>query len=247
MLKVCVNGARLPAEHDRLSADPAAVGEEARGAVAAGADAVHVHPKSADGSDSLVGGDVDRFVAALRSACPGTEIGVTTGAWATADVSERLATIESWTLLPDFASVNWHEAGADDVAELLIARGIGVEAGIWDSAGLAAWSVSRFRGRCLRVLVEIQPDVALESVEPMAAALIAGVREQVPEARILLHGEGSVTWPAYDLAAEWGLDSRIGLEDTLTLPDGRVAESNAALVTEALVRRQRFCDEDSRS
>lgn len=34
-------------------------------------------------------------------------------------------------MLPDFASVNWHEDGADEVAAALLEIGVGVEAGLW--------------------------------------------------------------------------------------------------------------------
>ncbi|MCZ9344484.1 3-keto-5-aminohexanoate cleavage protein, partial [Streptomyces sp. TRM76130] len=42
-------------------------------------------------------------------------------------------------------------------------------------------------------------------------------------------------------AAECGLDTRIGIEDTLILPDGVPAEGNAPLVTAAreILRRSR--------
>ena len=39
-----------------------------------------------------------------------------------------------------------------------------------------------------------------------------------------------------DAAVARGRDIRIGLEDVLTLPDGRPAPDNAALVTEAALR-----------
>jgi hypothetical protein len=32
---------------------------------------------------------------------------------------------------PDFASDDWHETGASELAEELLRRGIGVEAGLW--------------------------------------------------------------------------------------------------------------------
>ena len=58
---------------------------------------------------------------------------------------------------------------------------------------------------------------------------------------VLLHGEGSSCWPAFQLAVRTGLDIRIGLEDTLQLPDGSPAPANAALVAAAarLVDEQR--------
>lgn len=58
----------------------------------------------------------------------------------------------------------------------------------------------------------------------------AGIESRVP---MLLHGEGSSTWPALRCAGAWGLATRIGLEDVLTLPDGSSAPDNAALVRAA--------------
>lgn len=235
LLQVCVNGARDIAEHPWLVADPFVIAEDAARSVTAGAQAIHVHPKDAGGNDSLGSDDVARWVQEVRSACPGVPVGVTTGAWTEPDVERRLAAIDGWSELPDFASVNWHEAGADRVAELLLSRGVGVEAGIWDASGLEAWRVSPVRGDCLRVLIEL-PDEAAEVVRDHAEGLIAHVRLEESGIPILLHGEERSAWPAFDLAVELGHDSRIGLEDVLTLPDGRRAPTNAALVREAVAR-----------
>lgn len=232
LLQACINGARPATEHPALSADATLSAADAARAVAAGANEIHVHPKDAAGHDSLAAADVEQWLRALRAACPDVPIGVTTGAWIERDVERRLAAIEGWTELPDFASVNWHEAGADDVAELLLSRGIGVEAGIWDATGLEAWSQSPARSRCMRVLIEL-PDEAAEVVRRHAEGLIAHVRLDEPSIPILLHGELRSAWPAFTLAVELQLDSRIGLEDTLSLPDGRTAPDNAALVRTA--------------
>lgn len=235
LLQVCANGARDVAQHLWLSVDATIVAEDASGAVAAGARAVHVHPKDASGDDSLAADDVARWLRAMRSACPGVPVGVTTGGWAERDVERRLEAIAEWTELPDFASVNWHEAGADEVAALLRSRGIEVEAGIWDAGGLEAWRISPVRDQCLRVLVEL-PDEAADVVREHAEGLIAHIAAEETGIPILLHGEDASAWPAFDLAVELGLDTRIGLEDVLTLPDGRPAPTNAALVRAALAR-----------
>lgn len=238
ILQACVNGARDVAEHPWLSADETVVAQDAAAAVDAGAAEIHVHAKDAAGRDSLAPEDVRRWLGAVRAAAPGVLVGVTTGAWAEPDVSRRLEAIEGWTELPDYASVNWHEAGADEVAAALHRRGIGVEAGIWDAAGLEAWRVSPVRGACLRVLVEL-PAEAADVVRPHAEGLIAHVAREEPDLPILLHGEELSAWPALDLAGELGLDTRIGLEDTLLLPDGTDAPSNAALVRAARARLPR--------
>ena len=46
----------------------------------------------------------------------------------------------------------------------------------------------------------------------------------------LLHGLGHCAWHLVELAAKRGYDTRMGFEDTLRLPDGSLAGSNAELV-----------------
>jgi len=49
----------------------------------------------------------------------------------------------------------------------------------------------------------------------------------------LPHGDGELTWILIEDAVRRGLDTRVGLEDTLYLADGSRARNNAALVTAA--------------
>jgi uncharacterized protein (DUF849 family) len=49
----------------------------------------------------------------------------------------------------------------------------------------------------------------------------------------LLHGFGAAAWAFIELAARRGYDMRVGLEDTLVLPDGTRARDNAELVAMA--------------
>lgn len=232
LLQVCVNGAQDLAEHPALHADADLAAADAARAVAAGAGAIHMHPKDAEGRDSLAPDDVAAWVRAFRASCPQTPLGVTTGAWIEPDVERRIHAIARWTELPDYASVNWHEAGAARVADMLQRKGVRIEAGIWDASGLAVWRDSPVRAECVRVLIEL-PDEAAEVVRDHAEGLIAHVRAEEADIAILLHGQGRSAWPALAVAAELGLESRIGLEDTLVLPDGRPAPDNAALVRTA--------------
>jgi uncharacterized protein (DUF849 family) len=195
----------------------------------AGAAALHVHAKDGNGFDTLAGPSVDDIVVATRLACAGFPIGVTTGAWAVADAADRCAAVLSWNVLPDFASVNWHEEGAERVAATLLDRGIGVEVGLWSVPAAVSWSRSKFAGACFRVLLELPGGLTAAEVEQYAARMLESVRA-VGATDILLHGESESAWPALDLAATWGLSSRIGLEDTLRLPDGSIATGNAQLV-----------------
>jgi len=234
LLKACVNGPRLPAEHAALPVTPAALAADVAAVVAAGAGAVHLHVKDGEGVDTLGHDELAAVLAAVGAAAPGVPIGVTTGAWTIPDPAGRVAAIRSWSTQPDFASVNWHETGADSVAEALLGRGVGVEAGLWHSAAVAAWLGSPYRDRCCRVLIEL-PDgldqVATEAeADRLLAEVRAGVHDRIP---VLMHGEGTSCWPALRLASRRGLDTRIGLEDVLELPDGSPAPDNRSLVVAA--------------
>jgi uncharacterized protein (DUF849 family) len=195
---------------------------------------VHLHVKDADGVDTLAAAELTRVLVAVRRAAA-MPVGVTTGAWTMPDPGERVAAIESWTALPDFASLNWHEDGADEVAAALVDRGVAIEAGLWNAQGVDAWLSSPYRDCCLRVLLELPDGLDDAAVQTEADLLLTQVREGSrgrPAAglSVLLHGEGSSCWPALRQAARLGLDLRIGLEDTLEMPDGSVAPDNAALV-----------------
>jgi uncharacterized protein (DUF849 family) len=203
---------------------------------------VHVHPKDVAGADTLQALAVAAVVQAVRRASPATPLGVMTGAWAAASPGERLQAVRRWQVLPDFASVNWHEAGAADLAVELLARGVGVEAGLWTAQAVDRWNVWPQRGRCLRVLLEVVDD--LPAVEAVAAArrLVRALRPP-PGVPVLLHGEGRSAWPVLAEAVRAGLDVRIGLEDVLLLPNGERATDNAELVAAAreLVNRGAAC------
>ncbi|MFG2055036.1 3-keto-5-aminohexanoate cleavage protein [Micromonospora sp. NPDC048930] len=153
---------------------------------------------------------------------------MSTGAWIAPDPAVRVAAVRAWTVLPDFASVNAHEPGAAAVAAALHERGVMVEVGLWTVAAVEAWL--RWRVPVGRILVEClaeEPDVALADAAAILGALPAGGPP------VLLHGEGAATWPVLTEAVLRGLATRIGLEDTLLLPDGSVASDNTALVAAA--------------
>lgn len=232
--KACLNGARRPAEHPALPVTPAALADDVVQVAAAGAEAVHLHVKDDDGADTLDGRRLEAVLADVRSAAPGLPIGVTTGAWVIPDRHERVEAIRSWTAVPDFASVNWHESGADDVAMALLENGVGVEAGLWHSDGVDAWLGSPHRERCLRVLLELPDGLDAEETALEADRLLRRVRDGAGDGiPVVLHGEGSSCWPALRHALRRGLGVRIGLEDVLVLPDGSTAPDNASLMRAA--------------
>lgn len=227
-LQACLNGARHPADHPRLPVTPAALAEAAVAAVAAGADALHVHVRGDDGAESYAPASVAATLTALRAAVD-VPVGVSTGAWVVADPVVRADLISRWDVRPDFASVNFNEPGAAEVAAVLLARGVGVEAGLWNSDAARALVASGLVDECARLLLE-PIDADLAAAEATLADLLDAVAGVAPGVPRLLHGFGATTWPMLRRAGALGLASRIGLEDTLTLPDGRPASDNAALV-----------------
>ncbi|MFJ8062096.1 3-keto-5-aminohexanoate cleavage protein [Streptomyces sp. NPDC096142] len=244
MVQVCLNGARGPADGWMVPVSPGALADAAVEAVAAGATDVHLHPKTPCGHDTLSPRVLAVTLEAIRARVS-VPIGVTTGAWAEPDPVARAERIRTWTTLPDHASVNWHEPGAEEVATALLDRGVGVEAGIWSGTdGAARFTASPLRTRVLRILAEVTDPAegtaenASEeenTSEATARALLAALTSDHGRP-VLLHGENAGAWPVLRLAARLGLATRIGLEDTLLLPNGERASSNAQLVAEGLAQ-----------
>ena len=232
IIKACLNGSRAPGEHPALPLTPTQLADAASDAVAAGAGALHIHPRRADGSQSFDPPDVAAAVAAVRAACPGVPVGGTTAAWVEPDPARRLALVQAWSIRPDFVSVNFSEDGTEQLCAALLANGIGVEPGLASADDARLLIATGLADRCVRLLIE--PD------EPEIAAALATVRAieallddagiQTPR---LLHGSEATAWPLLDEALRCGYDTRIGLEDTLVLPDGRPARDNAQLVAMA--------------
>lgn len=263
MIQAALNGRRTRTEHPGIPVTPEELAKSAKESIAAGAACIHFHVRGADGKESLDSSDVARALTTIRALVPGTPLGVSTGAWILQDVELRHLTISQWTVLPDFASVNFKETGAVPLAELLLSRGVAVEAGLSDLWGAQAFvannaapesqsliakavlalgfggnaSVAALASRCLRILLEPFEDsseAALENVQRIGTYLDeANVR--IP---CMLHGLNQTAWLLIDEAAARGCDTRVGFEDTLTMPDGSAAPGNGALVAEA-ARRMR--------
>jgi uncharacterized protein (DUF849 family) len=262
LIKAALNGGRTRAEHPAIPITPAELAASAKESVAAGAGAIHFHIRGPDGRESLDPADVAKALNAVRAAVPGTPVGVSTGAWILRDAQLRHEVVSRWKVLPDFASVNFKEEGALPLAELLLCRGIGVEVGLSDVQGTQVFVTSGVQlshqqvvaemmlseadvflptgigSRCLRVLLEpfeTSTEAALKTLDQIEGMLdAAGI--DLPR---VLHGLNETAWDLIDEAAARGYDTRVGFEDILTLPNGKQAPGNAALVTEAYRRMSR--------
>jgi uncharacterized protein (DUF849 family) len=236
MLQACLNGPRPRDEHPAVPLTPDELAADARRAVAAGAAELHVHPRAPSGRDTVEPDLAGATVGAIRSACPGVPLGLTTGLWTTdGDAERRHASVEAWEELPDYVSVNLAEPGSAELCALMAGRGVGVEAGVWNVADA---ELLLERGLSpLRVLVETMDPGAGDPVAAAARIDELLVRGGVTAPQ-LHHGAGADTWAVLDAAIARGRDVRVGLEDTTHMPDGRTARDNAELVAEA-ARRMR--------
>jgi uncharacterized protein (DUF849 family) len=235
IVQACINGARPADYHPRLPLTPQQMADDASACVLAGAAELHLHPR-ANGRESLTA--VDATVLAVRAACPGTLIGVSTGAWIEKDEARTRDCIAGWKELPDYASVNLSEADAPAIMDLLRQRGVGIEAGLATAEDAQRFVALRDPNRVLRILIEIEEQALPAGIE-IVQEIFTILRAAAIRRRILLHGFDASVWPFVDLAAERRWSTRVGLEDGRDLPDGSVAPDNATLVAAAVARFSR--------
>jgi len=229
LLQAALNGNR---EHPALPRTPRQLAIDARATVSAGARSVHFHSYDAQGRETLAAEPCAEALRAVRAACPGVPLSLTTSASIEPDPKKRLLLVASWTELPDLVTANMGEREILELCELFYARGIGIEAGLLSLADARTFVKSGIAPRCVRAMVEPLdpvPTDALAHAEAIERELEAGgVRlEQVH------HGDGIASWAVNQRAAALGHGIRTGLEDTPVLPDGRIASGNEQLVAEA--------------
>lgn len=232
LLQACLNGNRSKAEAAAVPVTAEELADDASAVKAAGAKLLHIHPRSKSGAESLQPDDVAACLTAVRAAVPGMPVGVGTGAWIDPGGRARLDLVRQWEVLPDYASVNLNEEDAPQAMEILLSKGIGIEAGLWTAEDAERFVDLPFTESSLRVLLEMSDDPSMAEREYRAALSVltkAGVT--LP---ILLHGEAQSVWPMVRLAKVEGHDTRVGFEDGLELPDSSAAESNEQIVKAAV-------------
>jgi uncharacterized protein (DUF849 family) len=228
-LQAALNGDSI---HPRVPRTPAAIAEASRAVVNAGAHSVHVHAFDDRGRQTLEGAACARVLRAIRALCPETPISLTTSAAIVVDPAERFRLIEAWEEMPDLVTANQGEPGIHELCEFLLARGVGIEAGLLCSEDARAFVRSGLARRCRRVLIEpldADPDVAVQHASEMEDIVVsAGISlEQVH------HGYGIACWAVNRHGLDRGHGIRTGLEDITFLPDGSDALDNADLVAAA--------------
>jgi uncharacterized protein (DUF849 family) len=239
LIKAAINGGRTRNDHAAAPVSPTELAADVVECLKAGAGAIHLHVRSSSDDsekESLDKEDIERTIRSVLAVAPKERIGISTGAWILPHPA-RLEAAKNWRLLPGFASVNFGEDGSVELAKLLLSRGVAVEAGLCDADAAQIFLRSGLATSCLRVLLEPQEQEmksAIETVNAMENVL----NSEAADLSLLLHGTEATAWQMMDEAIARGHDVRIGLEDTLVMPDGRMAKDNVELVTEA-VRRVR--------
>ncbi len=230
IIQACLNGARPNNYHAALPVTVDEIVEASVKAVQAGAAELHVHPRNKQGKESLAA--IDETVSALRNACPGTFVGVSTGDWIEQDPSRTLKCIEEWQVLPDYASVNLSEEDAPAVMDLLYWKGVGIEAGLATLDDAERFLVTPGFDRVLRILIEIEEQDITKAdkiADDICSVLAAsGLRKPV-----LLHGFDDTLWHFVRRARKEKFSTRVGLEDGNQMPDGSLARDNASMVLAA--------------
>ena len=230
LLKACLNGDRMRADHASIPLTPDDLARDAKAVVAAGAQALHVHPRDTSGRQTLGPRRCAATLTAIRAAVPDVPLGFTTIATIEPDPKRRVTLLRKWTDKPDFVSVNWHEEGAASLAAACVELGIGIEAGIWTVDDARRFVDFGFAPHCLRALVEPVEQRSADALSTAAAIVDVLAPTGLP---LVVHGHERSAWPVLRWAVAYGHGIRIGLEDTLTLEGGRVAKDNAELVSAA--------------
>lgn len=228
-LQAALNGDR---QHPKVPRSPDDLAQDTKRVVEYGARSVHVHAFDSKGAETLEGDACASVLRAIRREGLNIPISLTTSAAIEPDAAMRLMKVKSWVDLPDLVTANQGEVGIVELSEYLMAQGVGIEAGLLtadDARKFAQWPG---RNRCVRVLIEPLDPEPEEAVRH-AAEMERIVREAGVTLEQVHHGYGIASWAVNRRALSFGHGIRTGLEDTPVLPDGEVADDNAALIRAA--------------
>jgi uncharacterized protein (DUF849 family) len=248
-----------PKQHP-VPVTPAQMAAEARDAFNAGAAIMHVHLRNQeDGFGHLPSWDPDVAAAvcdAIRAACPGVVINLTTGVIGK-DISGPLACIRrvrpeiaacnagslNYLKLKDNGSWAWPPmvfdnpvAKIEQFLEVMAECGVHPEFECFD-VGIVRSVAMYVKAGMLRPEMgrpEVNLVMGVASGMPCDAELLALLPRYMPQGAVwqsTLIGRAEV-WPVHQKTAELGGMLRSGLEDTFYLPDGTRAAGNGALIAE---------------
>lgn len=258
-----LNGVLTDPTRFSIPVTPEEMAQSAKGAFEAGASIMHVHFRNQEeGMGRFPSWDPDIAASicdAIRDACPGVIINMTTGVIGS-DISGPVACLKR--VKPEMAAMNagslnylrarsngtwaWPPILFDNPVEkiekflqVMDENNILPECECFDTGIVRSVSLFKKVG-LLRDPMDVSIIMGVESGMPAKPHWLPLVVEEIPEGanwQVIGIGRQEV-WPVHRKAAELGGNLRTGLEDTFYLPSGDRASSNAQLI-ETLVSTAR--------
>jgi 3-keto-5-aminohexanoate cleavage enzyme len=243
--------------HLPISADE--LGAEAERCAKAGASVIHLHVRDDDGRASQEGRrfrDAIRAIRARTDHLGGVIIQTSTGGAVGMSVAERAGPLEcSGGDAPEMATLNvgtinfgedvfMNRAGDTiEMAGRIAAHGAMPEVEIYDAGHLDIALELLLKGHVkapLHLQFVLGVKGALSAAERNLEFLIERVASEFPDGTSWgVAGIGRHQLPMVELAAAWGGNARVGLEDNIFLDKGVLAEGSAPLVVRAVEICQR--------
>lgn len=234
-LTVAPNGARkTQADHPALPVRTAEIAETARACQLAGAGAIHLHVRDNSGGHSLDAGRYRAAIDAIQESAPGMGIQITTESAGIYDVAAQYACLEA--LRPTAASISVRELARDEAMAsrsyaLADEAGTRVQHILYDTSCVAQFQEWRRRG----IIRPTQNDVLF-----VQGKYTPPVQARPTDLDAFLTAMGPVTrnWTtcAFGQAEQacllWSIrrggNARIGFENNILTPAGKVLSHNAA-------------------
>lgn len=229
LLKIALNGARPKTQNKFLPHSLDEIEKEVRLIYENGYKVFHIHCYDENGNESLKPDDVNNLVLRVKNISSDIQLGISSGDWIEPDLNKRISYIEEWENVPDFASVNMIEDNAIEISNVLISKGVMVEAGLNEKKAAEIFVNSRLENGCIRILIEPEEEVLSDAIRTVMEIENVLDRHNITIKR-LLHGFNSVSWDMLREAKKRGYDSRIGMEDTIYLEDGTMVKSNLEII-----------------
>jgi 3-keto-5-aminohexanoate cleavage enzyme len=253
VIMVAPNGAsRTKADHPALPMTPAELAETALACHAAGAGAVHLHVRDAEGRHSLDAGTYGAAIAAIAASCPGMPVQITTEAAGVFDLEVQIGLVQA--LQPPCISFSLAELmrEGEETGEVFLRwtaeRQIAIQFILYDAAQIvrfaALWRAGRLHmaGAPRLILVVGRYSATQDSKLADFEALYAALRDEglVEKSVWMTCAFGRGEMACLERTIALGGHARVGFENAIVDNEGRPARDNAervALVAK-LVRQQ---------